>query len=214
MPKPTTYTHYVKEKFHHHWIALLIYTLTNYTTAKCWWVCFCCGLFLRPIRCLWVLRCPLNATGWPVQLATLLEITTRLVDYIGRGFSYILWQFECNLAFLWAISPWKLLSSAVTHHFVVPHHPHPPPLYTVYYEKFQSRKVLRFLHFLHVCETFSYESSRWRCSSMDLRESTRDSVKVFHEGLCVQLATKLFCRETFMVYSKCLWCWKNYLKWW
>ena len=36
---------------------------------------------------------------------------------------------------------------------------------------------------------------------MDLRESTRDSVKVFHEGLHVQLAVKLFCLKTFMVYG-------------
>ena len=33
---------------------------------------------------------------------------------------------------------------------------------------------------------------------MDLRESMRDSVKVFHEGLRVQLVVKLFCLETFM----------------
>ena len=36
---------------------------------------------------------------------------------------------------------------------------------------------------------------------MDLRESMRDSAKVFREGLHVQLATKLFYLETFMVYS-------------
>ena len=36
---------------------------------------------------------------------------------------------------------------------------------------------------------------------MDLRESMRDSVKVFCKGLRVQLATKLFCLETFMVYG-------------
>ena len=35
---------------------------------------------------------------------------------------------------------------------------------------------------------------------MDLRESMRDSVKVFCEGLRVQLV-KLFCLETFMVYG-------------
>ena len=36
---------------------------------------------------------------------------------------------------------------------------------------------------------------------MDLREIMWDSVKVFHEGLHVQLAAKLFCLETFMVYG-------------
>ena len=36
---------------------------------------------------------------------------------------------------------------------------------------------------------------------MDLRESMWDSAKVFHEGLHVQLAAKLFCLENFMVYS-------------
>ena len=39
--------------------------------------------------------------------------------------------------------------------------------------------------------------SMWHCSYMDLRESMRGSVK----GLCVQLATKLFCLESFMVYG-------------
>ena len=47
------------------------------------------GLFLRSVRHLWVLGCPLNANGWLVQAATLLEITTWLVDDIGHGFSYI-----------------------------------------------------------------------------------------------------------------------------
>ena len=36
---------------------------------------------------------------------------------------WILWQFECNRATLWAISPWKLLSSTVSHHFLAPHYP-------------------------------------------------------------------------------------------
>ena len=34
--------------------------------------------------------CSLTATGWLVQAATLLEITTRLADDIGHGFNYIL----------------------------------------------------------------------------------------------------------------------------
>ena len=46
-----------------------------------------------------------------------------------------------------------------------------------------------------------YENLRWRYSDMDLRESMWDSVKVFCEDLLVQLATKLFCLETFMVYG-------------
>ena len=36
---------------------------------------------------------------------------------------------------------------------------------------------------------------------MDLRESMRDSPKFFHQGLCVPLAAKLYCLETFMEYS-------------
>ena len=44
-----------------------------------------------------------------------------------------------------------------------------------------------------------YESSRWHCS--DLRESIWDSAKFFREGLRVQLAAKLFCLKTFMVYA-------------
>ena len=83
--------------FHSQWIAPSI-NLTNcqYTTAKCWLVCFCWGLFLRSVRCARVLGCPLNAAGWLVQATTLLEITTQLVNDIDHGFSYVLWQFECN----------------------------------------------------------------------------------------------------------------------
>ena len=43
----------------------------------------------------------------------------KLVDDIGHGFSYIFWQFQCNGASLWNVSPWKLLSSAVARYFVV-----------------------------------------------------------------------------------------------
>ena len=125
--KPATYAYHVKEQFSPS-MDSSFNKLTNcqYTSAKFWQVCFCWGLFLRPIKCPWVLGCPLNATGWLVQATTLLEITTWLVDDIGHGFSYVLWQFECNGASLWTISPWKMQSSAVTCHFVAPHHP--PPL--------------------------------------------------------------------------------------
>ena len=101
--KPSTYAHHGKEQFSSS-LDSSINKLTNYqyTIAECW-VCFCSGLFLRPIRCSKVLGCPLNATGWLVQATTLLEINTRLVDDIGHGFSYILWQLECNGASLWAI---------------------------------------------------------------------------------------------------------------
>ena len=34
--------------------------------------------------------CPLNATGWLLPAATLLEITTSLISDIGHGFSFIL----------------------------------------------------------------------------------------------------------------------------
>ena len=124
LPKPATYAHHVKEQFSSS-MDISINKLTNcqYTTAKCWQVCFCWGLFLMPVRRPRVLECPLNATGWLVQATTLLEITTRLVDDIGHGFSYVLWQFECNGASLWAISPWKMQSLAVTHHFMAPSTP-------------------------------------------------------------------------------------------
>ena len=130
LPKPATYAHCAKKQFSLS-IESSISKLTNYqyNTVKCWWVCFCWGLFLRPIRRPGVPVCPLTITGWLVQATTLLEIITWLVDDIGHGISYVLWQFECNGASLWAISPWKLLKSAVTCHFVAPHHPHPLPLY-------------------------------------------------------------------------------------
>ena len=125
LPKPTTYVHHVNEQFSPS-MDSSINKVTNcqYTTAKCWQVCFCWGLFLRPVRCLRALGCPLNATGRLVQTTTLLEITIQLVDDIDHWFSYVLRQFECNGASLWAISPWKMQSSTVTHHFVAPHHPY------------------------------------------------------------------------------------------
>ena len=130
LPKPATYAYHVKEQFSPS-MDSSINKLTNcqYTIAKCWQVCFWWGLFLRSVRHPRVLGCPLNATGWLVQATTLLEITIRLVDDTSHWFSYVLWQFEWNGASLWAISPWKMQSSAVTRHFVATHHPHPPSLY-------------------------------------------------------------------------------------
>ena len=90
LPKPATYTHHVKEQFSPS-MDSSINKLTNcqYTTAKCWQVCFCWGLFLRPVRHPRVLGCPLNDIGWLVQETTLLEITTPLVDDKGHEFSYV-----------------------------------------------------------------------------------------------------------------------------
>ena len=48
--------------------------------------------------------------------------------------------------------------------------------YTV---KVSRLKSFVFSLFLHVLETFYMKIQRWRYSSMDLRESTRDSVKGF-----------------------------------
>ena len=95
--KSATYAHNDKEWFSSP-INSSINILSNYhnTTAKGSLVCFLWGLFLRPVRRPRVLGWPLNATGWLVQAATLLEITNWLVDDIGHGFSYILWHFECN----------------------------------------------------------------------------------------------------------------------
>ena len=97
LPKPTTYTHNGKERFSSP-IDSSINKLTNChnTTATSWLVCFFWGLFLRPVRRPRVLGCSLNATGWLVQVATLLKITTWLVHDVGHGFNYILWHFESN----------------------------------------------------------------------------------------------------------------------
>ena len=55
------HTHTMAKKFSSS-INSSINKLTNYhnTTAKY----FFWGLFLKTVRCLWVLGCPLNATGW------------------------------------------------------------------------------------------------------------------------------------------------------
>ena len=73
--------------------------------------------------------------------------------------------------------------------------------YLPYTMKVLRQKSFTVFSFLRVRETFLYESSRWCCSNMDLRESMWDSVKVFCEGLHVQLAAKLFCLKIFMVYG-------------
>ena len=64
LPKPTTYAHHINEQFSPS-MDSSINKLTNcqYTTAKCWQVCFSWGLFLRPVRRPRVLECPLHATG-------------------------------------------------------------------------------------------------------------------------------------------------------
>ena len=126
LPKPATYAHNGKERFSPT-IDRSINKLTNChnTTATSWLVCFSWGLFLRPVRRPRVLGCSLSVTGWLVQAAALLKITTWLVHDVGHGFSYILWHFECNGASFQATSPRKLLSFAVTHHFVATHHPPP-----------------------------------------------------------------------------------------
>ena len=73
------------------------YTNYQYTTPNRWWVCFCWGLFLRTVRCLRLLGCHwMPLASWLVQAATLLELTTRLVDDIGHGFSYILLLLFCD----------------------------------------------------------------------------------------------------------------------
>ena len=51
---------------------------------------------------------------------------------------------------------------------------------TIYHESFEAEKFCGFCGFLHVCKTFLYESLRWRCSNMDLRESMWDSAKLFY----------------------------------
>ena len=60
--------------------------------------------------------------------------------------------------------------------------------------KFRGIEVL---HFLHVCETFLYESSRWHCSNMDLRPST-------YMGFCKSFLWRSMCttcRETFLPWN-------------
>ena len=62
--------------------------------------------------------------------------------------------------------------------------------HTVYHESFEAEK---FHGFHMVCETFLYESSRWPCSNMDLRESIWDSAKVF-----LQRSACTTCRKSFL----------------
>ena len=112
-----------KNSFHHQWIApsVIISTLLPNVDGSafaeaCFWglsdIHECSGVHWLPQVGFY--RQPLC---WKLLL--------WLVDDIGHGFSYILWQFEYNGASLWAISPWKLLSLAVARHFISPLHPPP-----------------------------------------------------------------------------------------
>ena len=61
----------------------------------------------------------------------------------------------------------------------------------------KKKSFVAFMLFCMFAKLFLYESSRWHCSNTDLRESMRDSAKVFCEGLCVQLAMKFFLPQNF-----------------
>ena len=74
---------------------------------------------------------------------------------------------------------------------------------TAYTMKVSMQKKFAVFTLFACPQNILYESSRWRYSSMDLRESMRDSAKVFHKGLHVQITAKLFCLKTFMVYGTC-----------
>ena len=64
-----------------------------------------------------------------------------------------------------------------------------------------------FILFRMSAKLFHYESLRWRCSSMDLREHMSDSLKIF-----LQRSTCTTWRETFclIVYSICI-CIRSYI---
>ena len=65
--------------------------------------------------------------------------------------------------------------------------------YLPYTMKVLRQKSFTVLSFLRVRETFLYESSRWCCSNVDLRESMWDSVKVF-----LQKSACTTCHKTFL----------------
>ena len=67
----------------------------------------------------------------------------------------------------------------------------------IYHESFEVEKFCGLCGILHVHKFFLYKGSRWCCSNMDLRESMWDSMKVFREGLHIQLAAK----PSWFVYS-------------
>ena len=73
--------------------------------------------------------------------------------------------------------------------------------HTVYHESFEAEQFHGFHVFSHVCEIFLYETSRWRCSSMDLRESMRDSVKVSSQRSACITCRETFLHQTFMLYG-------------
>ena len=122
--KPTKYTHNGKERFSSP-IHSSIDKLTNYhnATAKSWLDCFfrglsdiheCSGTHWMPLVGLYrqppCWKSPPDSfMMWAIDLAI------------------FLWHFECNGASFLAISPRKLLSFAVIHHFVAT--PYPLPIY-------------------------------------------------------------------------------------
>ena len=69
--------------------------------------CFCCGLFLRPVRCPRVLGSSSNGYISPWQADSRLYFTTRLADEFGYGFSCFVWYVMVKMAPMDAI--WLVL---------------------------------------------------------------------------------------------------------
>ena len=105
-----------------------MYTVTDYQNIiiKSLQVCFCYGLFLRPDRhSQMLLRCPLNASGWLVQSATLLKS-----HMIGRFIIQLMnLAMFCNICLV----QWGLLVAIFTLKIAEiccnppPHHPNKSP---------------------------------------------------------------------------------------
>ena len=72
-----------------------------------------------------VLRCSLNATGWLIQAATLMEITTQLVNDIEHGYSYI-YDSLSTIEPSYILKITKLQCNLPLRGFPLPHS---PPLY-------------------------------------------------------------------------------------
>ena len=124
-PKPVTYSHYGIEQFSSS-MDSSINKLNNYqyTTVKV----NVCHMSAIAEACYWGLSDVHECSG--VHWMPLVGLYGQRLCWksppnnnVGHGFSFILWQFECNGASLGAISPWRLQSSAETCHFVAPSTP-------------------------------------------------------------------------------------------
>ena len=129
LPKEVLCTHNFKTHLSSPFVSFINWATAHiFNTAEGWTVCFCSGLFLKPVWCPRVLGWPSNGPILPWQVDSRLWITTWLADKFFHEFSCFVWYLDVKMAPMEAI--W-LFSEDVsfTCHIMVPR---PPPKLSPY----------------------------------------------------------------------------------